>query len=112
MKYTYYLLDDVLFINIKGDLLGLSEEEDIIRAVKIHLALSVNHCVIDVANLGYMNSRGVSIMIRILNLLERSEGNMVLMHLPPQLTRLMRITKLNQVFKFADTRYEALRLLE
>ncbi|MEH0158383.1 STAS domain-containing protein [Limibacter armeniacum] len=110
MSLTYSLYDKTLLLKIEGDLLGFAEEKELYKVAERHLSQTTN-CIVDTSQMGHINSKGLSILVRILTLLDKSSGTMVLISPPSQFNKLLKITKLDKVFLTAESRSEALRVL-
>ncbi|PWJ39212.1 STAS domain-containing protein [Sediminitomix flava] len=111
MIFDYYLHNDILLLRVEGDLLGLPHEAALVRIARLHLNENVKHCAVDLSDIKHINSRGMSLLIRILNLVDHLHGNMVLINPPAQTKKLLKITKLDLAFVTVDTRSEGVRLL-
>lgn len=112
MSLIYCLYNKTLLIKVEGDLLGLPHEQEIYRVADIHLHSQATHCVVDTRQMGHINSKGLGIMVRILTLLDKTNGQMILISPPVQFQKLLKITKLDKVFKFAVSRAEALQKVD
>ncbi|WP_345374490.1 STAS domain-containing protein [Algivirga pacifica] len=111
MSLTYCLYDNILLLKLYGDLLGLKDERAFYLLSERHIRMQRNHCIIDTSSLGHVNSKGLSIFVRIFTLMEQQQLRMVLIAPPAQLQRLLKVTKLDKVFTIVRTRSEALRLV-
>lgn len=112
MDFSFFLYDRILFIAIKGALLGLENEWSLVKLLDDYAWLGVNQCVLDIAELTHANSKGLNVLIKMLTNLDERQGDMVVMHPSPQVQKLFNITKLDMVFKMANTRYEAMAILQ
>jgi anti-anti-sigma factor len=111
LRHHFFLYDHVLLITLEGDLLGMSQEQELIPLVAHYVRFSVNHCIVDLSKVQHMNSTGLSFLIRILGTVSASEGKMVLIHPTDQVSKLFTITKLDRIFTVQSSRSEALHYL-
>lgn len=103
--------DDSLHIQVEGDLLGLAEEQDILDFIKQETEAGSKYCTVDISEVGYMNSTGLSLLIRMLTRFRNYGGDLALVNPSEQVTKLLVITKLQAIFTIAKTREEALQQL-
>ncbi|GAB4337983.1 MAG: hypothetical protein OHK0038_16550 [Flammeovirgaceae bacterium] len=101
----------MLFISIKGDLLGLESEWSLVKLLDDYSLFKINHCVLDISELMYVNSKGLNVLIKMLTNLDERQGDMIVMNPTSQVQKLFTITKLDMVFKMTTSRFDALCLL-
>ena len=111
MEYAQYFIDDTLCIAIKGDLLGLTSEREIVQVVETFTIHGVKQVILDLKETNHVNSKGLNILIKVLTHLDEQHGELLVINVSEQLKKLFKITKLDMVFKVADFRSEALHLL-
>ncbi len=112
MKVNHEIKSGVLALSIEGDLLGLSEEEQLLEFVKDHIEKDVVFGMVDIEKVGYMNSTGLSLLIRLLTRFRNNGGDMVLIKPSEQVKKLLVITKLNAIFTVVDDEASALTHLK
>ena len=71
----------------------------------------INRCAVDISQIGYMNSTGLSLLIRLLTRFRNNGGDLVLVNPSEQVKKLLVITKLNAIFTISVNREEAVRTL-
>jgi len=89
----------------KGQAMGLQESVD---------ALAKENCskwAIDLEKLVYMNSSGLNTLIQLLTKARVGGGEAVLYNMNKKINELILITKLHTLFKIADNKEDALRIL-
>jgi anti-sigma B factor antagonist len=112
MIYYHEIIDDVLLISINGDLLGLPEDQKLLHLAESQmLDKGITRCAIDISNAHYINSTGLTILIRILTLYRNVGGEVVLINPSPSVSKVLVITKLNAIFQVLKTKEEALNVL-
>jgi anti-anti-sigma factor len=62
--------------------------------------------VLDLAKLSYVNSSGIAFFIRVLTRARLNQGDVVVLNVNEQLTKIFELTKINQVFHMANTEME------
>lgn len=111
MEYAHYFIDNTLCLSIKGDLLGLTSEREIVQVVETYSLHGVRKVVLDLKFTNHVNSKGLNILIKVLTHLDDLHGDLLVINVSEQLKKLFKITKLDMVFKVAQHRTEALFIL-
>ena len=112
MNFSYEIQEKALFITADGDLLGLQNDVKVLDYINQDLSESVIYCIIDIANINYMNSSGLSMLIRILTKFRNRDGDVALVNPSDSVRKLLVITKLNAIFTIATSKEEALALIQ
>jgi anti-sigma B factor antagonist len=112
MEFNHNINDNVLELFVSGDLLGLSKEQRILDFVQEHIENQITRCSIDISDVGYMNSTGLSLLIRLLTRLRNQGGDLVLVSPSDQVKKLLVITKLNAIFSVVENQNEAIGFLQ
>jgi anti-sigma B factor antagonist len=112
MNFSYEIQDNALFITADGDLLGLQNDVKVLDYINQDLSESVIYCIIDISNINYMNSSGLSMLIRILTKFRNRDGDVALVNPSDSVRKLLVITKLNAIFTIATSKEEALALIQ
>lgn len=111
MNYSFFIYDGIVNIKLEGDFLGLPKEKILIRDAKTFTRSGNIDFVIDAKNINHMNSGGLSMLVRLYTDISTNKGRMLIIAPPEQLSKLLRITKLDKVFKTCQRRGEAMQLL-
>ena len=112
MEHSYNILDNILIITLKGDLIGENNGLELVNIVNDHLLNNVNRCAVDLSGVRYMNSSGIGVLITLLTKFRNQEGEMILIKPSEKIEKLLLITKLNNIFSIVDSKEEALDLLK
>ncbi|MCB0510845.1 MAG: STAS domain-containing protein [Chitinophagales bacterium] len=107
MDISRIIEDDISILSLSGNLLGEKDSVPIVESVSVSLSQNSNRFIVDLSNLKYINSTGLSVLITILTKSRNAGGEMVLVNLPAQLVNLLQITKLSEVFPQAASIEEA-----
>lgn len=70
-----------------------------------------SHVIVDLGNVGFLDSQGLGALISCLKVLRQTEGSFVLTNLSEPVEAVLRITRLIRVFDIATTVEDALRML-
>ncbi len=112
MNFTHETKDGILRVVLEGDLLGANREQELLEVVKESLDKKVSACLVDISKVGYMNSTGLSFLIRLLTRFRNVGGDLVLVKPSEQARKLLVITKLNNIFSVAQDEEDAIQLLK
>ena len=112
MKLNHYLKEDILFIELTGDLLGESNGLQVVEVANDHITRKVKKCTVDLSQVRYMNSNGLGILITLLTKFRNKDGELVLIHPSEQISKLLMITKLSSIFAIAEDSASAIKMLE
>ena len=112
MNFTQEIVNDILFIDIEGDLLGVNNELKLMDYINEHVEERIVRCAIDISKVNYMNSTGLSLLIRVLTRFRNRNGEVVLINPSESVAKLLVITKLNAIFTIVKTREEAMKALK
>lgn len=112
MEISRIIEDKISFITLKGNLLGEKDSKPIIESVGKSIENNSNLFVVDVKELSYVNSTGISALISILTKSRNAGGEMYLINLPDQLKKLLELTKLDKVFPIVENKETAVNLLK
>ncbi len=107
MNYTTEIKENILFIFLKGDLLGESNGIELADLVNDKINENVTFCAIDLSEVRYMNSSGIGVLITILTRFRNKGGEVVLIKPSDQIRKLLVITKLNAIFTIVENEEEA-----
>lgn len=112
MKYNHTIKDDVLVLNLKGDLIGEDSGVDIIELVNDQIQKGVKLCMVDISELRYINSSGIGVLITILTKFRNKGGEVCLLKPSESVQKLLIITKLNAIFSIAEDEESAFKMLK
>lgn len=112
MEHTLEIQDNILFVNVKGDLLGETADKDFQESIKVKmLSENILLCGIDLSGVRYMNSSGISLLINLLNIFKQNDGEAMLVNPSPQIKKLLEMMKLHTVFSIVESKEEAINQL-
>ena len=108
MKYTSKVKDEILFIQLQGDLIGEENGLELVDLVNDKINESILLCAIDLSGVRYMNSSGIGALITLLTKFRNKGGEVILINPSDQIKKLLIITKLNAIFNIVASEVEAL----
>jgi len=112
MNYTSNIKDQILFLQLEGDLIGETNGLELMELVNDKINSNILHAAIDLSNVRYMNSSGIGVLITLLTKFRNKSGEVVLINPSEQIKKLLIITKLNSIFNIVDNESQAIERLQ
>ncbi|MBP5994195.1 MAG: STAS domain-containing protein [Crocinitomicaceae bacterium] len=84
----------------------LMSDADLADAQELINTMTNWNVVLDLANLSYVNSSGIAFFVKVLTRARLNQGDVVVLNVNDQLTKIFELTKINQVFHMANTLME------
>jgi len=105
MSFSYQIKkdSDLLIVSLKGNLIGKEQVGELFNEIEFEINEGVENIIIDLAEMLYLNSTGLSIFIQILTKVRNNGGDVVVVNVPEKINKLLVITKLNSVFNIKDS---------
>jgi anti-sigma B factor antagonist len=105
MHFTYTITKQaqIHIITMQGDLIESSQADKLMQEVDDVILNNNIRFIIDLGALKYLNSSGLTILIRILTKARKAGGETIIASVGKRIKDLLVITKLNTVFTVADT---------
>ena len=100
-------IDNVLIIDMTGDIMGGAESTDFRNIIYQAIEDDNVNIVIDLAKVNWMNSSGLGLLISGLTTIRSSGGDLRLANASDRVRRTIEITKLESVFLSFDSTDEA-----
>lgn len=106
MKFKDFLEGDVVVLDVSGKIMG--GDETTLFHGKIHEYMSQNkkNIIVDLADVDWMNSVGLGMLISALTTVKNAGGRLVLANIA-KIESILTITRLISVFEHYETRKEA-----
>lgn len=112
MKVSKEIIDNrLLFLNLNGDIIGEINGVEILEIVNNTINSTLNSCILDLSDVRYMNSSGVGVLITIMTKVNNKNGKLVLVNPPPQVVKLLEMTKLDTIFNTVKSITEAKEII-
>jgi len=96
---------------MRGELIDRHQADDLMKEVETVVATDENKIVLNLADLKYLNSSGLNVLINILTKARKSGGDVAICNVNSKITELLVITKLNNVFNVSDSIEKAIQVL-
>lgn len=107
MDFTITQNGNASIIVLKGSLLADIQTREILDKVSELVQEGKVNFVVDMAQLKFINSSGLGMLLTCLLKSRKNRGDLVLANVPEQVSNLLNITKLNSVFTIAESVNEA-----
>jgi anti-sigma B factor antagonist len=111
MNFTHNIRNEILFINLQGDLLGENNGVKVVEIANDMISKKIISCAVNLSEVRYMNSNGIGILITLLTKFRNKDGELVLIKPSEQMKKLLIITKLNSIFTIVESEEEAIESL-
>jgi anti-sigma B factor antagonist len=111
LDYNITEENNIHVLALTGDLIDKNQATDLMNDVNELLELGKNKLVIDLTHLKFMNSSGLNVLIQLLTKTRTVGGESVICNVNKKVNDLLVITKLNTLFKVAETKEDAFKLL-
>lgn len=104
MSFAYHINkeNNLLVVSLQGNLIGKEQTIGFFEELENEINEGAENIIIDLAEMQYLNSTGLSIFIRILTMVRNNGGDVVVVNVPEKINKLLVITKLNSVFNIKD----------
>jgi anti-sigma B factor antagonist len=102
----------LLILRIDGELMGGDELKPFQERIYKSIREGMIHVIVDMAQVKWMNSSGLGVLMAALTTLRSSEGDLKLFSVTDRVKRPIQITKLDQVLQMFDTQEAAEKSFE
>ena len=109
MNYSISEQNGIVILALQGKIMGGPEATEINEKINLLLDENKLKIVINLENVEWMNSSGLGILIGAVTVLKNSNGEMRLINVSDRIKNLLKITKLNNVFRICENLDEALK---
>lgn len=103
--------NNIQVLVLSGELIDKNQATDLIKNIDELLVDGKNKLIIDLSDLKYMNSSGLNVLIQLLTKTRTNGGESVIFNVSKKVNDLLVITKLNTLFKVADSKEAAIKML-
>lgn len=114
MQFSYELKQSgtIHILTLRGELIEKNQADKMIEEVNDQILNNHNRFLLDLGELKYLNSSGLTILIQVLTKARKAGGEAVIANVGSRINELLVITKLNTVFTVASTIEEGLKKLD
>jgi anti-sigma B factor antagonist len=103
--------DGLILIALKGNLMSKEQAQPLLDEIDFFFSEGFKKIIIDLSELLYMNSTGLSVLINIFTQARNKGGEVILTNIPSKVNELLIITKLNSIFNIEETVEDAKKIL-
>ncbi len=113
MSFSFNIKKDKEFIQVslEGNLMNKQQIQGLLDEIDFYFEEGIKKIIIDLSEMQYMNSTGLSILINIFTKTRNRGGEVIITNIPEKINQLLIITKLNSIFNIEDTVEEAKKIL-
>ena len=103
--------EDLILISLKGNLISKESVQDLLDEIDFLFSEGLRKIIIDLSEMKYMNSTGLSVLINIFTQARNKGGEVILVSIPEKINELLIVTKLNSIFNIEETVEAAKKIL-
>ena len=111
LSYTIEKDDKLIYISLTGNLMNKQQVQGLLDELDFYFNEGMRKLIIDLSEMKYMNSTGLSILINIFTQTRNKGGEVVLTNIPEKINKLLVITKLNSIFNIEESIEDAKKIL-
>lgn len=111
MKYALQKLQNVVVIELEGEIWGGWDTLELKETVGEMIRHGDLHYVADLSRTGMVNSAGLGVLLAVKDLVEQGRGRLLLCGVGERTRRVMAISETSELFTIVDTREAALAAL-
>lgn len=108
MKYTKEISGSILRLQFSGDLIGENNGPELVELANDAISAGVRHCLLNIAEVRYINSSGIGVLITLLTKFRNKNGELYIIKPSEHVNKLLIMTKLQAIFNIAETEEEVL----
>lgn len=114
MSFTFEIEEQshCCVISIEGKFVESGNNKAILNHVSTNLESGHSAFILDLKGMSLLNSEGISMLVRIVNMVNGEKGQVVFVHVPEQIDELLSVIKLNSVFIIKSDLNEGLDYLK
>ncbi len=94
---------EIIYVSLKGNLMSKQQIQSLLDEVDYFFNEGIKKIIIELSDMEYMNSTGLSVLINIFTQARNRGGEVILTNIPEKINQLLIITKLNSIFNIEDT---------
>jgi anti-sigma B factor antagonist len=110
--YEFELRESFGLVHLRGNLMDQSQAGELISKISESISDGMKYFVVNMHEMEYMNSTGLTVLINILTKTRNSGGETVICCVPDRIKTLLIVTKLNNVFSVASDEPEAILIIQ
>lgn len=113
MSFSFKVKKDkeLIHVSLEGNLMNKQQIEKLLEELDFYFNDGLKKIIIDLTDMKYMNSTGLSILINIFTKTRNKGGEVIVTNIPDKINKLLIITKLNSIFNIEETVEDAKKVL-
>ena len=113
MSFSFDIKKDkeLILISLEGSLMSKQQVVGLLDEIDFYFNEGNKKIIIDLSEMQYMNSTGLSVLINIFTQARNKGGEVVIANIPEKINQLLIITKLNSIFNIEETVEAAKKIL-
>ncbi len=110
-EYKSSSKDGIAIFLFYGELIDRGQAAPLLEEVEAYIEKNQSKFLLNLADLKYLNSSGLNVVINILTKARKAGGDVAICNVNKKITELLVITKLNSVFNVCDSVTEGIAIL-
>lgn len=110
-EYTSKKQNNISIFKLQGELIDRNQAILLLEEINECIAKNEINILLDLAELKYLNSTGLNVIINILTKARKAGGDVAICNVTKKVNELLVITKLNQVFNVCSNEDAAIEVL-
>lgn len=111
MAYSFSITNNVEVLQV-DDLLNPLDNQEIIKEIEVKIQAGSTVYVVDLSEMDYMNSSGLTFLISILTRARNAGGEVAIANLSDNIKKILLVTRLNNMFNVYSSVEEAIEALQ
>lgn len=113
MSFSFDIKKDneLILVSLEGNLMSKQQIQSLLDEIEFYFNEGLKKIIINLSEMQYMNSTGLSILINIFTQARNKGGEVVITNIPEKINQLLVITKLNSIFNIEETVEDAKKVL-
>ena len=113
MNFSFEITDRKKYcvISLAGSLIEKNQAAEMMDEINTLLAHDVNYFVLDLEDLMFMNSNGITILLGVLTKARKAGGDLVILNIPEKMISVFSFLKLSEVFTVVEHETDVLPMI-
>ena len=111
-EFNHTKKDGIDAYSLKGELIDKNQSTELLQEIEAAISKNDNKILLNLEELKYINSSGLSVLISVLTKARKSGGEVAICGVNKKINELLVITKLNSVFNVRTSVEEAIAVLK
>lgn len=110
-QYDSYLRNRLKVIHLKGKFIEHETAGNLLAELQSDVSNKTTAFVIDLKDLQYVNSVGISSIVKLIHMVNLHNGRLVFSNVPERIKELLELIKLNSVLSICDSEEDGIQAL-